>query len=193
MTVLRAFIPIELPDEIRERLEQVTAHLKEKLDEIPVRWVPVGNIHLTLKFLGQIRENQVEAIDQEIKNTLKHHFPFKLQAKGVGVFPSIKRPRVLWVGLSGQINRLLDLQKQLELGLEQLGFPLEKRSYKGHLTVGRIKDRIEPQKMITAIKESSRFQSCDFVVQNVTFFKSDLKQTGAEYTRLTRSAIRNPQ
>lgn len=185
--MIRTFIAIELPEDVRALFEELQNGMRSF--GVKARWVRPSNIHLTLKFLGDIDEGRVDSIDLEIKNTLKRHAAFKLQARGLGVFPGIKRPRVLWVGLSGQVNQLIDLQKELELGFEALGFPREKRPFKGHLTIGRFKQRTEPGKILDAMKTFNGFTPREFMVRDVTFYKSVLKQTGAEYTRLTHSAL----
>lgn len=184
---IRTFIAVELPEDITASIHGLQTDMRGI--GIQARWVPPANIHLTLKFLGDIEAGLKEKIDLEIKNTVKNFSPFKLKAKGIGVFPGIKRPRVIWAGISGQVDLLLDMQKKLILGLEHLGFPREKRSFKGHLTIGRFKDKIDPKKILTAINEFGGFESREFTVRNLTFFKSDLKKTGAEYSRLTCSAL----
>jgi 2'-5' RNA ligase len=113
-----------------------------------------------------------------------------LFAKGVGVFPGIKRPRIVWVGLSGQLESLVDLQRQLEERLEGLGFEKDKRPFKGHLTLGRVKGRLDPKQLGGALKRYGGFTSETFYAENVVLYKSELKPTGAVYTEIVNVPIK---
>lgn len=119
-----------------------------------------------------------------IYDSVKTVVSISLCAKGIGVFPGIKRPRVVWVGVSGQIESLLGLQKRLEEALEVLGFEKEKRPFNGHLTLGRIKGRIDPKRFGDALKKYVGFTSETFYADKVILYKSELKPKGAVYTKL---------
>jgi 2'-5' RNA ligase len=179
---IRTFIAIELPEKIIDSISRIQERLQPY--GLKVRWVRPQNIHLTLKFLGNIQKVQTEKIKQAIIESAHGFAPISIAAKGIGAFPSIKRPRVIWVGLAGQINQLQKLQKTLDEKLAANGFPKEKRKFKGHLTLGRVKNKIDPKRLLEAVKEFAGFESEPFVTNPVALFKSELKPTGAVYTKL---------
>ena len=185
---IRTFIALELPDQIIDSISRIQERLQPY--GFKVRWVRPQNIHLTLKFLGNIQKVQTEKISQAIFESAHGFAPISIAAKGIGAFPSIKRPRVIWVGLAGQINQLQQLQKTLDEKLAANGFPKEKRKFKGHLTLGRVKNKIDPKRLLEAVKEFAGFESEPFVTDTVALFKSELRPTGAVYTKLMETPLR---
>jgi 2'-5' RNA ligase len=185
---IRTFIAIELPEQIIDSISRIQERLQPY--GFKVRWVRPQNIHLTLKFLGNIQKVQTEKISQAIFESAHGFAPISTAAKGIGAFPSIKRPRVIWVGLAGQIYQLQKLQKMLDEKLAVNGFPKEKRKFKGHLTLGRVKNKIDPQRLLEAVKEFAGFESEPFVTDKVALFKSELKPAGAVYTKLMETHLR---
>ena len=107
----------------------------------------------------------------------------------MGVFPSIKRPRVIWVGVSGQAQLLMQLQKSIDAQLTKIGFARENRSFKAHLTIGRVKNRISPGQLAAAIGETTGFEPETFTADSVILYQSDLQPAGPIYTRLKRIII----
>ena len=179
---IRAFIAFKLPENIISSIRKIQEDIKSYA--FKVRWVKPENIHLTLKFLGDINSTDIEKVSETIINTVNGHTPVSLAVKGTGVFPGIKRPRVIWVGLTGQIEKLAGMQKDIEENLEELGFPREKRPFRGHLTLGRIKGKIDPKKLMDTMKKFEKFESELFIADKIFLFKSDLKSTGSVYTEL---------
>ena len=154
-----------------------------------IRWIRPDNIHLTLKFLGDIETASINEIRGVMDESVRGQAPISLKAKGIGVFPGIKRPRVIWTGVSGQVNQLLECQKRFAENLDRIGFPKENRPFKAHLTFGRIKNRLDPKRLAGALAEFSGFESEEFVADRVILYKSDLKPTGAVYTKLVEVAL----
>ncbi len=179
---IRTFIAFKLPKNIISSIRKIQEDIKSYA--FKVRWVNLENIHLTLKFLGNINYTDIEKVSESIINTVNGHAPISLGVKGAGVFPGIKRPRVIWVGLTGEIEKLTGIQNDIEENLEELGFPREKRPFRGHLTLGRIKGKINPKKLLAAMKKFERFESELFIADKIFLFKSDLKSTGSVYTEL---------
>ena len=179
---IRTFIAFKLPKNIISSIKKIQEDIKSCA--VKAKWINPENIHLTLKFLGNINHTDIERISETIIDTVKGHSPISLAAKGIGVFPNIKRPRVIWVGITGEIEKLTGIQKDIEKNLEELGFPREKRSFKGHLTLGRIKGKINPKKLLDTMKKFERFKSESFIADKVFLFKSELKSTGSVYTEL---------
>jgi 2'-5' RNA ligase len=179
---LRAFIAIELPETVIAALRKVQARLQTY--RFKMRWVKTENIHLTLKFLGDIRAGDVRQVQQAVTEGVAGCGPFNLQAKGIGVFPGVKRARVLWAGLSGDTRRLVELQQAIDSRLAEIGIEREKKKYSGHLTLGRSKGRIDPRQLVDAMQQNGGFQSEPFTVDRAVLFQSRLKPDGAVYTRL---------
>jgi 2'-5' RNA ligase len=180
--IIRAFIAIELPEKIIYTIGKVQEEIKSY--GVKIRWVRPNNIHLTLKFLGDIKETDTEKIARVISESVTGYPPISLAVKGIGVFPGIKQPRVLWLGISKQLNLLTGLQKTLDEKLEAMGFPKEKRPFKGHLTLGRIKDKIDPKRLHDVLKDFTQFESEHFFGERIILYKSELKPKGAVYTKL---------
>jgi len=184
---IRTFIAIELPESIVSSLKKIQEGLRSY--GFKVRWVKPENIHLTLKFLGDIHAGDTQKVGAAISESVREYAPFSLSAKGIGTFPGIKRPRVIWVGTVGQQNELSGLQKRLDHELAAVGFEKDKRPFKGHLTLGRVKRKMDPRRLVEALKEFGGFESEPFMADEVVLFKSDLKPTGAVYTKLINIAL----
>ena len=185
---IRSFIALELPAPIISLLDNVQQELKSL--KLRARWVRTENIHLTLKFLGDIDPGDVDKIDEAICSAAEGFAPLTLALEGVGFFPGMKRPRVIWVGLGGQIRLLIQLQRKLADNLAAIGFPNEKRPFKGHLTLGRIREAVNPNTIRQIIEEYSDLGSEEFTVGRVVLFQSDLKPTGAVYTGLRTTSFK---
>jgi 2'-5' RNA ligase len=184
---IRTFIAVRLPEIVLAAIDSVQERLAAH--GLNVRWVATGNIHLTLKFLGEVDEDEVEDIAAVLTEAVNGFAPLRLAAAGVGVFPSVKRARVIWVGLSGQLPELASLQRSIEDRLATIGYPPEKRPFSGHLTLGRVKGLIAASRLTTAMGAFRDFASETFEVDRVVLFKSDLRPTGAIYTELRQVTL----
>ena len=179
---IRSFIAIGIPETILQAIGKAQETLKGY--DLGIRWVRKEGIHLTLKFLGNIGWDDVEEIQVAMKEAAKDFSPFTVRAEGIGVFPDLKRPRVIWVGVSGEVEGVRALQKDLESRLNGLGFPREKRSFKGHLTLGRVKGRLDVARLTKALEVLEGFRTESFTAQSVVLFQSDLRPNGAVYSKL---------
>ena len=184
---LRTFIAVPIPADILTRIREVQEAFAAY--KFPVRWVRPESIHLTLKFLGEIAEADLERVYDAMAASLQIVRPLSLHAKGVGVFPTVKRPKVLWVGIGGELESLKKIQAELENNLEKIGFPKEKRPFNAHLTLGRVKGKIDSRKLAGAMREFSDFTTESFSAEEIVLFKSDLKPSGAVYTRLRTASL----
>ena len=184
---IRTFIAIELPEKIIYTINKVQEEIKSY--GLKIRWVRPENIHLTLKFLGDIKAADTEKVAIAVSESVTGYPPISLAVKGIGVFPGIKRPRVIWLGVSNQLDVLTTFQKTLDEKLEAIGFPKEKRPFRGHLTLGRIKSKIDPKKLNDALKEFTRFESEHFLADRIILYKSDLKPNGPVYTKLIETYL----
>jgi 2'-5' RNA ligase len=180
--MIRSFIAIELPEEIRHALAKIQEHLRR--DVAGVRWVQPASIHLTLKFLGDISAEQVQAIAAAAMGVVQNEPPLIVGLSGLGAFPNPHRPRVIWVGVEGDVERLGRLQVRLEEALEPFGFPREGRAFRPHLTLGRVKDPRRPLDLTCALAEVTVPRCNSFDVHEILLYKSDLRPSGAIYTKL---------
>jgi RNA 2',3'-cyclic 3'-phosphodiesterase len=183
---IRAFIAIELPDEIRRSLAQLQTRLKTG-GQSSVRWVNPNSIHLTLQFLGNIAGNRVEEITHAIDAAADGITPFSIEVKGTGVFPNARRTRVAWVGLSEDLDKLLLLQKRIESNLEKLGFVPEARDFTPHLTLARVNEQATPQERekFGELVTGAKFEAGIINVEGVSLMKSQLNRGGAIYTQIS--------
>jgi len=180
--MMRTFIAFKLPEEVTASLGELQTALKQQ--GLKLRWVRPDNIHLTLKFLGDISTEEIPAVKRVIRAVSQKQTVFSLEAKGLGVFPTVKKARVLWSGIHGDVKRLRDLQSNLDRALADIGFEPEKRAFRGHLTLGRIKGRIDGRTLVSAISRFGSFASPPLTTERLILFKSDLKPTGAVYQEL---------
>ncbi len=179
---IRAFIAFELPADVLDRVQS----LQEKLKTLGlnVRWVRPGNLHLTLKFLGNIARTDIESVRSGLSAAIGRFSPIALSLKGIGVFPGVRRPRVLWVGIAGEVQMLAELQATIEDVLAPVGIARENRKFKAHLTLGRFKGSADARKLGEAIAAFNPFSTDVFEIDRLFLFQSELKPTGPEYTRL---------
>lgn len=186
MAVLRAFIAIDLPEDIHQRLEQVSSNLQQQLAGMPVRWVPIDKVHLTLKFLGDVSETNVEMVTKIIATESANQRPFEISIGSLGVFPNVRRPRVIWVGVEAAED-LNTLQRRIEAEVARLGYAPDDRPFSPHLTIGRVSRNAGPAQ-VRAIGDLLRKEKLGFLgaarVSHIHLYRSDLKPGGAVYTRL---------
>jgi len=180
--LLRAFLAIELPGTIQKKIEEVQKDLKLSLAD--VRWVAPENIHLTLKFFGNIEESDIEPILESIGKPARKTLPFSLKVGGIGGFPNLKNPRVIWMGLEDRMGILVNFQGQLEKESEKTGFQSEERSFHPHLTLGRMKSNRGRSELVGRMERLKEEVFGDFQVEKVVLFKSDLTPVGPIYTPL---------
>jgi len=183
---IRSFIAIELPQDVKNELAQLRSEL-EKSEHPFVKWVNPKGIHLTLKFLGNIPFKQVAEIAKAIEQATKGILPFHLELSGLGVFPSIKQPRVLWVGIKGEIDNLLIMQRNIDSALAPLGFAEEKRPFTPHLTLARVREGATPAERKNfggLVMPTSFASSYSLSVETINLMRSQLTPQGAIYTRL---------
>ncbi|MFW6080373.1 MAG: RNA 2',3'-cyclic phosphodiesterase [Desulfosalsimonas sp.] len=179
----RAFIAVALPGRVKKSLKE----LQEGLWQFGIRmkYTDPENIHLTLKFLGDIRAEDAEAIGGRLSAVTAEHAPMELFAKGMGVFPGIRRARVLWTGVAGQTEMLGRLQKEVEEAMAAMNFEKENRRFTGHLTLGRFKGKSDPELLADAVREFGGFASDAFDADSLHLFESILTPGGPVYRILS--------
>lgn len=191
MSVIRAFIAIHLSPEIRRNLEQVLKDLYSRWPEAPVRWVPAGNIHLTIKFLGEVSTANLALLTKMLEAEAARHATFEISVGGLGAFPSVRRPRVVWVGVKAP-PELSALQRGVEAEMSRLGYAPEEREFSPHLTLGRVARNAtsDEQPRLSALLGSVKVGFLGAVrVDAVQLFRSDLQPSGAVYTSLFQAPL----
>lgn len=191
MSLLRAFIAVEIPAAIREAACKEIVPLQQRLGSA-VRWVPGENMHLTLKFLGEVAPTNVEMLSQMLRAEAELFPSFDLHLGGLGAFPNSKRARVLYIGMQAPAT-LEALQRGIESASHKLGYESEERSFSPHLTVGRVRQNITSveQQTIRRALEETRIDALGTArVDSIHLYRSDLKPTGSVYTRLYSAPLR---
>jgi len=193
MSLLRAFIAVEIPLDIRETVCKAITPLQKELGLV-VRWVPIENMHLTLKFLGDVSHANVEMLSQMVSAEADLFHCFELRLSGLGSFPNLKRPRVIFIGIQAPAT-LEALQRGIDSASRRLGYESEERGFSPHLTVGRVKHAMHvtpaQQQMIRRALEETRIDSLGTArVDSVHLYKSDLQPTGSVYTRLYSAPLK---
>ena len=194
MTQVRSFIAIELPDALKAGLGQLQDRLKAG-GQFPVKWVDPYSIHLTLKFLGNISAEKIDDITGAISEAAREVSPFRLEVQGLGVFPNPRRVQVAWVGISGEVDKLVRLQQGIDVNLTPLGFAPESRSFTPHLTLARLRNRASPderQRFGQLIADTTLETVYGINVDAVNLMKSQLTRTGAIYSRISSVSLKKP-
>ncbi|MBN1439862.1 MAG: RNA 2',3'-cyclic phosphodiesterase [Anaerolineales bacterium] len=186
---VRAFIAIGLSADVRRWLIDARAGLERKIPSGAVRWTDPGGIHLTLKFLGEISTARIGGICEVMDGLASFSRPFLISPGGLGCFPDARRLRVIWAGVRAD-PQLTDLQKRLEVDLEKIGFPAERRAFSPHLTLGRVRDGVPSgslEELGRVVKDSAAGSAAGMEVKEINLFSSVLRPGGAEYSVLHRS------
>lgn len=180
---LRSFIAVEVPPPVSD----LAAAIQDRLQRAGIRgrWVAPENFHVTLRFLGDMAEDRIAGIVNAMESAVIEFEPFSLTVGDIGVFPGKGPPRVIWLGFSEGIGRLEKAHQTLEKALEDtVGIPKEKKSFHGHLTIGRLKDRVRGDRLRKAMDAYRRGGSVSFFVENIVLFESRLLPQGVRYARL---------
>jgi 2'-5' RNA ligase len=193
MMPLRVFIAVEIPSSIRQAIHDQTESLRAALGRDLVRWVPAENMHLTLKFIGDVSPASVDTLAQMLTAETETCAPFSLTVGGLGSFPTPRRARVIWIGIHAPAV-LTSLQRGLESAAARFGYEEEARPFSPHLTLGRVRQPIgasDQQKVCVALEKAQVGALGTAEVTAVHLFKSDLKPSGAEYTRLFSAPLKS--
>jgi len=177
---IRAFVALCLPADIIDHVSGLQSTLKAR--GLRLRWVKPQNLHLTLKFLGETPVAAVGDVGLALQRASRDTAPLALSVQGMGAFPGIRRARVLWVGLGGQVEALQSLYSRIEDELANLGLAREKRGFKAHLTLARMKGPVAPGDLLAAMEETGNYEPRPFLARRLTLYKSDLRPQGAVYS-----------
>ncbi len=184
---MRCFIAIELPEEINEALAELQGKLKRCGADI--KWARPENIHLTLKFLGDTHEDDIEKISGKLLDICSNFDLFEIELAGIGVFPARKSPRVLWAGIkAGQT--IIDLQKEIDSSMIEYGFIPEKRAFSPHLTIGRFRSSKFKEALLNEVRSQQERLLGSFEARSLILYRSELKPSGAEYTKISEALLK---
>jgi 2'-5' RNA ligase len=181
---MRAFLAVDPPEEIFNEIIKIQERLKKTIGG-DIRWVRPEGIHLTLKFFGYVYQSDVANISLVVKNNVANMKALMLNVRNLGAFPSLNRPRVLWLGLDGDTDALISLQVEIDTGFQEYGFKKEERPFRPHLTLARIKEPRGLDGLAEAVKKNEDYNAGSFTISGLTLFKSELRPTGAIYTKLS--------
>lgn len=184
---MRVFIAIDLSPEAKKEIEKFYKKVLFK-KHWPVKWEKPEKLHLTLVFLGEIKKTKLQPIKSAIKKVIRNFKPFLISFKGLGCWPEFAYPRVIWLGLKGDLKSLAMIQKNLEKELIKIGFNLEIKPFSPHITLGRIKNECEYKERIEIGRQLRRYMIYDLGskinVDKIVIYESKLKPTGSVYKRL---------
>jgi 2'-5' RNA ligase len=180
---IRSFLAFELPPDIKRMVKDISEDIRRT--SLDLKLVKVDNIHLTVVFMGNIRSEDVRAIGEKAGDVCVGFEPFEIALKGLGVFPNTRRPRVLWLGLEIETERISSFRDSLQERLLDFGVREEKRAFTPHLTLGRFRKLEMYDPLLGDI--ISRYADIKGPVgrlEELVMFKSELRPGGAEYTKL---------
>jgi len=187
--VLRVFVAIELPPEVKAELGQSAKRLRMRYGGNQVKWVDTDSIHLTLKFLGETAAERLDAVRSAIAASAAGAGPLPLALGSMGAFPGLSRPRVIWVGLEGATSGLIALARRLDQLLQAVGFEPEARPFSPHLTLARLRPEKSSQAQAeigSAVSRAQPPEHLHFTASQVSLVRSQLRPEGPLYTSLAR-------
>ncbi len=189
MATIRAFIAVEIDDQTRQKISELISTLKKSNADI--KWITDSQMHLTLKFLGNIDKDKVQGISDSISNISDNFNSFKIAFSKIGAFPSLNHPAVIWLGIDKGAESLKTLNEKIETALEKLGFKRESREFKPHLTLGRVRSDKNMPGLTKLLKETAFYLGNDIQINKLTFFQSDLNPKGAVYSIILQKYLQN--
>ncbi len=187
----RLFVALEPTDPVRRRLASIAAELRQAAGRAAdeVRWVKPDDVHLTLQFLGAVPGARVAAVEEAVRGAAASSRTLSLEVKGAGGFPNARRPRVVWIGLAGDVPALTEIVADLGRRLAPLGFAPEERPYSPHLTLGRARDGRGAPGLAGALAQAAQAEGVTWRAGALVLFESHLSPRGARYEALLRAPL----
>ena len=179
--VWRIFCAIEIPEHVRQRISDHAHRLRELLPDAQASWTKVDNIHLTLKFLGNISSQNVSSAADAASQAVADFSPFQIRVERTGAFPSRGPAKVLWIGINDPTGHLTELQRKLEAECEKRGFAKEDRAFHPHLTLARLRSSRGARSLAEKHKQLV-FPAAEVNVSSLIIFRSELSSKGSRYT-----------
>ena len=188
MAQQRIFVAFEISEELRSAGREIIRQLSEVADD--VRWVKPENMHVTLKFLGEVEDRELHDVCRAVSGAVAGLSGFSLPCRSVGAFPNVKRPATLWMGLDDPHNELRHLHGRIEESTAAIGFAQEHRPYRGHITLGRIRSRRENEPLSRMLTGLADRELADLSVNELVVFSSELERGGPVYTAISRIPLK---
>ena len=179
---IRCFVAIEIPEAIQTLLISVQEELRERIRG--VSWVKRGNIHLTLKFLGDVAPNQIGIIKNAIEQVAVTRSPFSMEIGGIGAFPNLARPRIIWAGVKTGADEVAAIAREINSGLSRHGYACDEKEFRPHLTLARLKSRINLKSFASVFEFYDTMNDATMIVNQIRVVQSRLMPSGAVYTPL---------
>ncbi|HEX6718131.1 MAG TPA: RNA 2',3'-cyclic phosphodiesterase [Pyrinomonadaceae bacterium] len=187
--VWRVFCAVELPQEVRARLEEHISRLRREVPDAAASWSRVENIHLTLNFFGNVAVDRIPKISAAATRAVEQFSKFQIVVGNTGVFPRPSRAQVLWIGVNDPSGKLSALQQRLESECAVEGFPKEDRAYRPHLTIARVR-KPEGARRLADTHLNMKFAPIEVDLKELTLFRSELSPKGSKYTRIFAADFR---
>ena len=184
----RVFCAIEIPNEVQQQIVTHAEELREALPDIQASWTKPDNIHLTLKFFGNIAQPQVLEVSAAASRTVEGFGPFQVRIEGAGAFPERGPARVLWIGINDSMGQLVELQRKLDDECQREGFEREARTFNPHLTVARLRSPRGARALADKHKQI-RFEPADIEVNRLVVFRSQLSPKGSRYSIISEHPL----
>lgn len=187
MNTIRAFIAVEIDPQTKQKISGLISSLKKS--NADVKWVAEEQMHLTLKFLGNIEQTKIQEISDTLNSISANSSPFTIHLSQLGAFPNIDHPRVIWLGIDKGADMLKTFAEKIELGLEKLRIKRETRGFKSHLTLGRVKSSKNMLNLVKLLKETAFYSETDISIDELILFQSTLTPKNAIYTILSKNKL----
>jgi 2'-5' RNA ligase len=188
LDTIRVFLAVKVPEEFKEKIQEVQKQLK--MQNADVGWVGPENFHYNLKFFGYVTEPEIKKIESAVKRVVAGHHPFKLEIEGIGTFPTPTAPRVIWLGTKKGTAEITALANDLDKEFSKEGFESENRPFTAHLTLGRVKSTQNKQKLVEKVKDLKAMKIGEFNIEEITLFQSQLQREGPIYTELMKFRLK---
>jgi len=186
---MRTFIAVELQKDIVEAVDRFLTKTTQEIKNNKISWVKKENLHITIKFLGEIEEEQLETINKVLSEISKSIKSFEVEIKEIGVFPNLNYPRVVWIGVKDEANNLVSLANLVEEKLAKFGFQKEDKEFTAHLTIGRVKKLNNLNEIKTYVEKYKSIEFGKSKIDSITFFQSILKPEGPEYKVIEKFSL----
>jgi 2'-5' RNA ligase len=184
----RTFCAIELSSRIRSRIQQQIDNLRAAIPKHHASWARVENLHLTIKFFGEVEQSKIARIASAAARAIDNLSRFETSISGTGAFPKTSQPRVLWIGIEDQTGKLRELHEEFEKECATEGFSKEERGFRPHLTIARIR-KPEGARALAELNQKLGFESMSLEVNELVVFRSELSSKGSKYTALSRHKL----
>lgn len=184
---VRTFVAVVLPQDVKQAIGSVESQFRKSAPR--VRWVSPENLHITLKFLGNVDADRLSDVEAAVREAVKGLKPFRLEFRGAGAFPNQKKPRVIWIGIEGEVSLLSEAAERVDKALVDIGFEAEDRPFRGHVTIGRCRDIRDGAGVSDALRDVGALELGSMNVDRVIVMKSDLRPEGPIYSEIAEIKI----